>query len=242
MLWLDSRPTAGDKTRHLVNQENRRKGPEASLTRYTVLLVDDHVLVRESIARMLEGAPLIAQVLHCGGCTEALALLETHDVQLILLDFDLGAESGTQLLRMMREALSEVPVLVLTAGVSEYSLTELVRMGVRGVVEKERPLEELLESMETVLKGSMVFDPKYVKQAVLALQEPAKAAARELSEQEKAVLRYLVNGYSNKEAGEAMGITESAVKATLQRLFEKTGTRKQSMLVRFALEHYHGKI
>ena len=204
-----------------------------------VLLVDDHALFRESVARVLSMQPEL-KVAHCPDLTSALQILAQRPVDLVLLDHDLGGERASQFLPMARQAGFEGRVLVVTACVSETEARRLLQQGVSGIFLKEAPLEELLESIRTVMSGGNWVDPSLAT----AGESPASAesAAPQFNDRQRRVLRFVLEGLSNKEIAWRLQISESYVKAILQSLFQKTGVRTRGQLVRVAFEQYEDQL
>src|SRR5438105_3377709 len=122
-----------------------------------ILLVDDHALFRESVARALAAEPDI-QIEHCASIREALQLLAQHRYDLVLLDHDLGSERASQFLPAARQTGFDGKVLVVTAWVSENEARRLIRQGVAGIFLKEGSLDRLHESIGTVMAGGTWLD------------------------------------------------------------------------------------
>jgi DNA-binding NarL/FixJ family response regulator len=208
-------------------------------TTIRTLLVDDHALFRESVARVLAGEPDL-EIEHCGTIREALALLAQREFDLVLLDHDLGSERASAFLPAARQAGFAGRVLVVTAWVSETEARRLLRQGVSGIFRKEAPLEELTASIRTIAAGGAWTDP--------SLSRSAKPAAEETSgqpvfnERQRKVLRFVLEGLSNKEIAWRLQISESYVKAILQNLFQKTGVRTRGQLVRVVFEQYENQL
>jgi DNA-binding NarL/FixJ family response regulator len=204
-----------------------------------VLLVDDHALFRESVARVLSLEPELA-VEHCPDIASALQILSRQPVDLVLLDHDLGGERASQFLPMARQAGFEGRVLVVTAWVSETEARRLLQQGVSGIFLKEAPLEELLESIRIVMSGGNWVDPSVAPSAENAAS--AESAAPVFNDRQRKVLRFVLEGLSNKEIAWRLQISESYVKAILQSLFQKTGVRTRGQLVRVAFEQYEDQL
>jgi two-component system nitrate/nitrite response regulator NarL len=206
-----------------------------------VLLIDDHALFRESVARALGAEPGF-EVSHCASVAEALRLLETSPVDVVLLDYDLGVERGDRFLGPAKQMGFAGRVLVLTAWVSDQEARRLIRQGAAGILLKESPLEVLGEAIRTVAGGGAWLDQRFLR-ALAGVEAPESAQPRApLSDRERKLLRCLLEGLTNKEIAERLPISETAVKAALQQLFQKTGVRSRSQLVRVALEQYHDQI
>jgi DNA-binding NarL/FixJ family response regulator len=204
-----------------------------------ILLVDDHALFRESVSRVLAGDPAM-QVEHCATIREALAIMATKPFDLVLLDHDLGAERASHFLPAARQAGFEGRVLVVTAWVSHNEARRLLRQGVSGIFLKHAPLSELSESIRTVAAGGSWLDPGLAA----AKDEPATedTAPPVFNERQRKVLRFVLEGLSNKEIAWRLQISESYVKAILQSLFQKTGVRTRGQLVRVAIEQYEDQL
>jgi DNA-binding NarL/FixJ family response regulator len=204
-----------------------------------LLLVDDHALFREGLARLLSSEPDFLVLPQCSNVNEALAVLETSPVDLILLDYDLGQETGLRFLIRASERGFQGRVLIVTAGLTETEAADLLRHGATGIFLKHSPPSLLAKAIRKVMEGEVWLDQKYLK---VLLQHNAAAEpegrARRLSEREREVLRAVFEGLANKEIAVRLLVSESSVKATLQQLFLKTGVRTRSQLVRVALERY----
>jgi two-component system, NarL family, nitrate/nitrite response regulator NarL len=204
-----------------------------------LLLVDDHALFRESVSRALASDPGFL-IDHCATIREALALLAQHVYDIVLLDHDLGSERASQFLPAARQAGFEGRVLVVTAWVSDTEARRLLRQGVAGIFLKERPLADLTGSIRAIAAGESWVDPGLggIKEDAQA----AEASSAAFNERQRKVLRFFLEGLSNKEIAWRLQISESYVKAILQSLFQKTGVRTRGQLVRVAFEQYEDQL
>lgn len=200
-----------------------------------VLLIDDHAVFRECVGRALQMESDF-EVRHCGSIAAGLEILMSSPVDVVLLDQDLGPERASQFLPAARQAGFDGRVLIVTAWVSDTEVRRLLRQGVSGVFSKERPLDHLAASIREVAAGRMSLDPRYEITASGSL--PGRQSSPRLNERQRRVLRLVMEGLSNKEIGWRLKISESYVKAILQRLFRKTGVRTRGQLVRIAVEQY----
>jgi two-component system nitrate/nitrite response regulator NarL len=203
------------------------------------LLVDDHSLFRESVARALAAEPGL-EVEHCASIREALALLAERHFDLVLLDHDLGGERASQFLPAARQNGFEGRVLVVTAWVSDTEARRLLRQGVAGIFLKESPLSELSASIRAVAAGGILPDPPFTAANSARGSEPEPAAG--FTERQRKALRFVLEGLSNKEIAWRLQISESYVKSILQSLFQKTGVRTRGQLVRVAFEQYEDQL
>jgi DNA-binding NarL/FixJ family response regulator len=207
-----------------------------------LLLVDDHALFRESLGRLLRAEPDFEVVgdFHSGG--EALARLHAPgsrlDVDVVLLDHDLGGETGLSLLDALRKANASARILFVTAGMSDGETRIAFERGALGIFLKHSPPADLLTAIRRVAAGERWLDPKAV-QSLLAGSGMPREKPPEIPPfnwREQSVLDEIFSGLTNKEIAVKLNISEGYVKAVLQQLFAKTGVRTRSQLVRIALE------
>lgn len=203
------------------------------------LLVDDHALFRESVARSLsEGGDI--EVEHCSNIPDALKLLSEKRFDMVLLDHDLGNERASHFLPAARQQGYEGRVLVVTAWVSETEARRLLRQGVAGIFLKNGPLETLRSTIRLIAAGGAWIDPSFGGASETGSDRGG--GSQGFNDRQRKVLRCVVEGLSNKEIAWRMQISESYVKAILQSLFEKTGVRTRGQLVRVAFEQYEDQL
>jgi DNA-binding NarL/FixJ family response regulator len=202
-----------------------------------LLLVDDHVLFRQSLRRLLASETDVEVVADCGTACEALDVLQREAVDIVLLDYDLGHDHGSHFISASRGAGSTAKILMVTAGMTAAESATALRLGASGIFLKHGSPDALVQAIRLVSSGAMWVDQHIVQQ--LAAQVASQGAPHErspLTEREQHVLQAVFEGLANKEIGVRLGVSESAVKATLQQLFRKTRVRTRSQLVRVALE------
>ena len=206
-----------------------------------LLLVDDHVLFREGLSRLLAEEPDLVIAGQCSSGAEAAAALAGGAApHLILLDFDLGETNGFQLLESARTAGFAGRVLMVTAGMSPGDTVRALEAGASGLFLKHAPPTELVSAIRKVMAGEALLSASALTRLLEAArqEEARRAPSLRLSERERAVLRGVFAGLANKEIAGRLGISEGYVKAVLQQLFGKTGVRTRAQLVRIALEHH----
>lgn len=217
--------------------------PEAVEQTIEILLVDDHAVFRESVARLLNAEPGFKVVSHCGSLDTALETVRKRHVDVVLLDFDLGEREGTQFLHLAKQQGFSGKVLVVTAGVTDSEAAELVRNGVSGIFMKHNSAGLLAQGIRDVMSGKVLFGQVLLQRAMNTGAVARTASQNEpFTQRERQVLSYIFEGLANKEIAGRIGVSESSVKATLQQLFAKTGVRTRSQLVRVALEHYRDQL
>ena len=204
------------------------------MRRIRLLLVDDHILFREGLRRLLVSEPDFETVAECGTPAEALEALSRSSVDVILLDFDLEDDTGTRFISSTRRAGHECRILMVTAGMSPLDVSVARKLGISGIFLKHSPPASLLEAIRTVAEGGFWMDPKMTPPGTVSGLK--RGDSTHLTQREQKVLRCVCEGLSNKEMAYRLGVSQSSVKATLQHLFDKMGVRTRGQLVRIAIE------
>jgi len=205
--------------------------------------VDDHTLFRESLRRLLESEDGVEISGDFANAEDALAAVcEGLEFDAALVDYELegtGGSNGLDLVRKVRRVRPDARVLMVTAGMGSADLMRAVTELNTGIFLKTEPTVELMLAIQRTAKGERWISSR----ASLALIASGgleaggeRPLAERLSAREAGVLRGVLEGHSNKEIGAQLEITESSVKAVLQKLFERAGVRSRSQLVRYAIE------
>jgi RNA polymerase sigma factor (sigma-70 family) len=206
------------------------------MSRIRLLLLDDHVLFREGLSRLLASEPDFEMVEHRGTAAEALEVLTREAIDVVLLDFDLGDDHAHQFIAAAREAGYQGKFLMITAGMTATESSIALQLGASGIFLKHNSPATLAKAIRLVATGEMWVDQKVIQVMADGIQRREEQPLRKLTEREQQVLRGIFEGLTNKEIAAQIGVSESAIKATLQQLFHKTRVRTRSQLVRIALE------
>jgi two-component system nitrate/nitrite response regulator NarL len=198
-------------------------------------------MFREGLARMLEresDLKIVGQVASSG---EALDALNAH-TDVVLLDVDLGAERALGFIELARKAQFEGKILILTAGISGQEAIQLVQAGVEGIVHKHHPTRVLCDLIRQVAAGKACIEPEYLSPLFQSVDKTRKEARSRLTERDRTILGLILEGLTNREIGDRIGISEGAVKASLRQLFDKLGVHTRAQLVKVALDQYREQL
>jgi DNA-binding NarL/FixJ family response regulator len=207
------------------------------MERIRLLLVDDHILFRDGLSRLLALEPDLEVVAGCGTVAEALDTVGREPVDIVLLDYDLGEDHGGHFLSSARRTGYTGKVLMVTAGMTAKESSTALHLGASGIFLKHNSPGTLAKAVRLIMGGEIWVDPKVIQlMADRVDQREEERVSPLLTEREQQVLRGIFEGLTNKEIGAQLGVSDGAVKATLQQLFQKTGVRTRSQLVRIALE------
>jgi DNA-binding NarL/FixJ family response regulator len=188
--------------------------------RKTVLLVDDHSVVREGIRLLLETL-LKMRVIEASSGPEALSVLGSETVDVVLLDARMPEHDGIWTLHKIRESYADLPVLMLSTYDTEEYVDQSLAAGAAGYLLKEASSQQLAEAIETALTGKGVYLHPAVAQRVLARGRGEEKDGQGLSERELEVLQLLAKGSTNDEIASALFLSEKTVKSHLSSIFRK---------------------
>lgn len=204
------------------------------------MIIDDHSLFRQGLARLLESHGGFRIQAICGSVEEGLEAVRSSLVDVVLLDFDLGLQRGFEYQKRARAEGLDRPILVVTAGLTQMEAGRAMQLGASGIFVKHDSPQDLATAIRRVVEGGEWLDPRYAqaREYLNAPPEALDAGRMSFSDRERAVLRGVLEGLANKEIADELGVSEASVKATLQRLFHKTGVRTRGQLVRTTLEEF----
>jgi len=214
--------------------------PEPALQPRHLLIVEDNPVFRRQLERVLERLGLRANILSSATGTQALDLLELPRTQVDLAFLDLGLPdiSGLEVIHAMRRRFPEAPVLVISVIDSERTLLAAIRAGARGYVLKGQSEENLMATIEDVMRGNYPISPSLARVLFKLAGAPMAAAAQEfgLSPRELETLRLISRGHSYDEVASLMGVALSTVQSNIRNLYRKLDAHSQVQAVSKARE------
>lgn len=203
-------------------------------SRHTVLVIDDHPLFRKGVVQLLSMEPTIEVIGEAGNQEQALALADARDPDLILLDLNLKAESGLDILAALKADDPSRRIVMLTVSDAAEDLIGAIRAGADGYLLKDMEPEQLLDHVRAALNGETVIGEALAARLAGALRQEALDSARgvrrdlaALTEREQQVLRCVSDGLSNKRIARALAITEGTVKVHVKNLLKKLSFRSR---------------
>jgi two-component system NarL family response regulator len=203
-----------------------------------LLLVDDHAMFREGVARMLEKEPDFTVAGQTNSATEALSMATEREADIVLLDVDLGSERAFDFVVGAKAAGFSGRTLVVTAGVSDQEAVRLVQSGVAGILHKHNSLDVLCGAIRQVARGEVFLEPAYLASLFRTVDRTQAPRQPALTERDKQIMRFLLQGLTNREIGARLSISEGAAKASLHHVCQKLAVRTRAQLVKVTLEQY----
>jgi len=198
----------------------------------SVLLVDDHALVRRGFRRMLEDDPGIAVVGEAGDGAEAVRLARTLKPDVIVMDSAMPQMGGLEATRKIRELLPHAAVLMLSMHSEDTLVRQAMDAGARGYVLKNAANLDLVAVVRRVARGEIVLDPQISKNASLKGERDHGLTPRELE-----VLQHIAAGKSNKEIAAQLGLSANTVAVHRANIMDALGFHKTAELVVYAIRN-----
>ncbi len=200
----------------------------APTSRASVLLVDDHALLRTGVANIINQEQDLHVVAEAGNGIEALAAFERYHPDVTLLDLRMPVMEGVEVVRRMREKDPRARVIILTTYDTDEEISRALKAGAKAYVLKDISADALIACIRDVLAGKTYLAPA----AAAKLAEDVTRV--QLTPRELSTLRLLADGKANKEIATGLGISERTVKTHLGHLFEKLGVTSRTEAVKVA--------
>jgi DNA-binding NarL/FixJ family response regulator len=208
----------------------------------TVLIVEDHRLLRDGLKAMLSASNDYEVVGEAQDGQDAIRQIKSSKPDLVLLDITMPKVDGFSVLRAIKNDRPEARVLMLTAHESDQYVHEAFRAGADGYCLKDSSREELLSAMRSALQGKIYVSPGLAKSVMD--QQPSgqttikpQSAWESLTPREKEVLKLIAESYQNKEIAQILGISVKTVEKHRGNLIEKLDIHSSTALTAFAYEH-----
>jgi DNA-binding NarL/FixJ family response regulator len=204
----------------------------------TILLADDHNVLRQGMAQMLEAQPDMKVVAQAGNGSDAVALALTHQPGIVLLDINMPEMDGVEAARRITAELPETGVIILTMYRRDDYVFEAIKAGASGYLLKEVELDELLTAIRAVAQGEAVIDPAIASRVLAEFRQPQKTKktpASAISERDVGILRLVAQGLSNQEIAEQLSISEKTVRNRLSLVFNQLHLKNRTEAALYAM-------
>ena len=199
----------------------------------TVVLADDHAVVRSALRLMLESEPEIEVVAEAGDAESATRYVNGHRPRVLILDINMPGGSGLAAIPEIREQSPETEIVVLTMQDETAFAREALQAGVLGYILKEAASEELVKAVRMAAQGRTYLQPEL---GARLAAEPEVSSPDDLSERELEVLRLIALGHTNNEIAEKLYLSVRTVESHRAHIQQKLGMTTRSELVRYALD------
>lgn len=203
-----------------------------------IAILDDHELVRVGVATTLRNTPHELTISVASADELFAALQDGKPCDILLLDILMPGTNGIEVAQRMRNEFPEVKIIVLSVDSREYTLVQLLQIGVDGFVSKRGPLNEITSAIDTVSEGV----PFYGRDIAILIRDITDAKLNKqntaaLTKRELQIIKACCDGLLGKEIAENLHISLRAVNSHKTNIFNKLGLSTSVELVRFAIEH-----
>ncbi len=207
-----------------------------------LLIIDDHPLFRQGVRFFLESIPEIDLAGEAEDGIKGLAFLNSHPVDVILMDLQMPGMDGIETAEKVKEQWPEVKVLVLTSFNSWDKVYAALKKGATGYVLKDAPPEELLAGIKAVAAGGSFLGARVATELLNRIEEdPAVPKAADLpeplTERENEVLKLISQGLGNREIAEILVVSEKTIKTHVANILQKLQVKSRTQAALYAMQH-----
>lgn len=222
----------------------RRKAParkdvgKETVKKISIVIADDHAVLRESLAALLETQPDFHVQGTAANGEEAMRVVGEQPPDVLVLDLFMPQGDGFEVLRTLDRSGNRVASVVLTGSESLADYAHVVRLGARGLVLKGDAPERLFAAIRAVAAGELAFSDEIAHQVLGAMAQESRSQATSLdrlSDRERQIAFLVARGLKNRDVAQELSISENTVKRHLQSIFSKTGARDRLELAVMAL-------
>ncbi|PFO02340.1 DNA-binding response regulator [Bacillus sp. AFS076308] len=207
--------------------------------KYNVLIVDDHLVVREGLKLILETNELFQVIGEAENGKAAIEFIENQQPDVILMDLNMPVMSGLETIKQLNERKVFIPVIILTTYNEDELMIRGIQLGAKGYLLKDTGRENLFRTIESAIRGETLLQPEIMNK-IISSKETSKVKTpfeeSNLTEKELFILQAAAKGYRNREIAFDMGIAERTVKAHLTNIFNKLSVNTRTEAVAVAIE------
>ncbi|MFQ5435555.1 MAG: response regulator [Anaerolineae bacterium] len=203
-----------------------------------LLLADDHNVLRQGMAQVIESQPDMIVVAQAGNGQDAVTLTEQHKPDVILMDINMPQMDGVEASRQITARYPETGIIILTMYRRDDYVFEAIKAGASGYLLKEVELDELLAAIRSVAKGEAVIDSAIAGRVLAELRRPSKHTTKtepDLSERDLEIVQLLAQGLKNQEIADRLTISEKTVRNRLSLIFRRLHLENRTQAVLYAM-------
>lgn len=208
------------------------------IMRRRILIADDHSVLRQGLVLIINGQTDLVVAAEAGDAHALMTSLTKEKFDLLILDITMPGQSGLDLIGQVRSLYPPLPILVLSMHAEEEFALRCLKLGAFGYLTKGSSITEILSAIRRVLEGKQYVSPKVAELLALEYQRPQDKLPHEaLSNREFDVLCRIASGKERHEIARDLGISVKTVSTYRENILEKMGLKKNSELIRYAIEN-----
>jgi DNA-binding NarL/FixJ family response regulator len=204
-----------------------------------ILIADDHDIIRQGIKRIIGFEGDMDIICEAENGEKALKLLKEHELDVVLLDCNMPVMNGIEVLRSIKEHDNQIKVIMLTVENDRKTITEAINIGSDGYVLKDSAGTEIVDAIRIVHKGEKYIDKLLVSTLFAGIKVKSQKVRilDNLSKREIEVLSKIAKGFSNKEIGEQLYLSEKTIKNYATSIFRKLNVSDRVQAAILAIEN-----
>lgn len=204
-----------------------------------VLIADDHDLIRQGLKTILNYETDISVIGEASNGKEALYMIDTHKPDVLLIDINMPLMSGLEVLKVIKDQKLSVKVLLLTVESDKKTILDAIEIGADGYILKGSSTQELIDGIRRVFNDENYIDKSLVSMLFkkVTTKEVRNEVLDALGKRDLEILFYISKGYSNKEIGDMMFLSEKTIKNNATRIFKIIDVKDRVHATIYALEH-----
>jgi DNA-binding NarL/FixJ family response regulator len=205
---------------------------------FRVVIADDHAVVRRGLMQILAEDGKIAEVGEAGNACDLLMLVRQSRWDAVVLDITMPGRNGLDVLKELRQAYPQLPVLILSIHPEDQFATRALRAGASGYMTKESAPEELVGAIKKILKGGKYVSQSLAEKLVFELENGREGPPEmALSDREHEVMLMIASGKTVSEIAEDLALSIKTISTYRSRVLEKMGMKTNAELTRYAIQN-----
>ncbi len=201
-----------------------------------VLIADDHAVVREGFRRMIENDPQIKVVAEAENGIEALQMVRSKNIDVVVLDMSMPEMSGLDCLKQIKAEFPDLPVLIFSMHPEEQYEQRVLSAGANGYITKRTKPMEVLQAIKDVAAGKRLMSES-LKERIIKAKGKMEDPHLKLSDREFQVMKLIAKGWKPKDIGHYLKISEKTVTTYKGRILQKLGLTSNTDILRYCIEH-----
>lgn len=206
----------------------------------TIILADDHQILREALRMLLESQPDFQVLTETGDGAEAARLAEKHKPDILVLDMMMPGLSGLEVARAVKRATPATKVIILSMHDAESYVVDALNAGIAGYVLKKSSSQELIFAIRQALTGNLFLSPSLNERAIHAYMQRAQDSRTDdpyetLTQREREIFQLAAEGLSNPQIAERLSLSPRTAEMHRGNLMKKLGLKSQTDLIKYAI-------